>query len=299
MRRQDVEYFCHGEPIRGWYYRPTSGGDHPAVLFCPGYSGTRYAAFYQPYVESLVERGYAVLLSDYRGWGDSGGPRGVIDPRMQTDDLRAGISFLETRVEVDRDRIGVLGVSFGGGHATYLNAVDHRVRAAAAVSAVADGQVLLRSMRREYEWYELLEELGDEQRRVVLGEPPRLVHPNEDIQIPTPERRATKVKGNVDSSKTPTQTPLLDVQAILEYAPRRLAAETRRMLWICMEHDAVVPPSESRSMFELAPRPKRLVVLPGHGHYSAYVDHLDVIRSEIESWFDVHLAPPGPSTHEA
>ena len=217
---------------------------------------------------------------------------------MQTDDLRAGISFLETVDRVESDRIGVLGVSFGGGHATYLNAVDRRVRAGAAISAVGDGEVLLRSMRREYEWYEFLSELGEEQRRVATGHTPRLVHPNEDIQIPTPERRATKVKGKVDPSKTPTETPLLDAQAILEYAPRRVAAETSRMLWICTEHDDVVPSSESRLMFDLASQPKRLVVLPGGGHYRTYIEHFDQILAELLTWFDRHLGKPGASAYD-
>jgi dipeptidyl aminopeptidase/acylaminoacyl peptidase len=298
MERRDVEYFSDQVSIRGWLYEPGTGGPSPAVLFCPGYSGTRYAAFYQPYIERLVSAGYAVLLSDYRGWGDSGGTRGVIDPRLQTDDLRAGISFLETVASVDAARIGLLGVSYGGGHATYVNAVDERVRTAAAISAVGDGEVLLRSMRREYEWYEFLAELGEERRRVVTGAEPRLVHPNEDIQIPTPERRSTKVKGAVDPSKTPTQTPLLNVQAILEYAPRRVAAETRRMLWICTEHDDVVPSHQSRLMFELAPQPKRLVVLPGGGHYRTYIEHLDRNVAEILSWFEQHLGSPQPSVFE-
>ncbi len=292
--RLDVEYLSGGSRIRGWLELPEGAGPHPAVVFCPGYGGTKYAAFYQPYVEALVASGFGVLLSDYRGWGDSDGPRGHIDPRHQTDDLRAGITFLETRPEVARDRIGMLGVSFGGGHATYVNAVDARVRAAVAISAVGDGAAFLHSMRREYEWYEFLDSLAEERRRVVLGAEPTLVHPNEGIQIATPERRATTVKGQVDPSKVPDRTPLLCAEAILEYAPRRFAAEARRMLWICVEGDAVVPASQSRQMFELATDPKRLVVLPGRGHYAAYLGQFDAIWRETGAWFEEHLAAPAP-----
>lgn len=301
--REDVEYTCDGVTIRGWLYRPAAEpGDatrRPAVVFCPGYSGTRYAAFYQPYVEALVARGTLVLLSDYRGWGDSEGPRGVIDPHLQTNDLRAGISYLETRPEVDPDRIGLLGVSFGGGHATTVNALDRRVRCAVAISAVGDGEGFLRSMRREYEWYELLDRLAAERTRVVLGGEAELVHPNEDIQISTPERRATRVKGAVDPSKVPDRTPLLCAQAILDYAPRRFAAETRCMLWICVADDAVVPSEQSRRMYGLAPEPKRLVVLPGRGHYSAYLDRFDAIWAETADWLDRHLGPRTPIAVEA
>lgn len=294
MRPDDVTYYSDGQRIRGWLYLPQRR-PAPAVVFCPGYTGTKYAAFYQPYVEALVAAGYAVLLSDYRGWGDSEGPRGHIDPRMQTDDLRAGLSYLETRPEIDRSRLGLLGVSYGGGHATYINGVDARVRAAVSISGVADGRTFLRSMRREHEWYEFLDALAEERRRLAVGEAPRLVHPNEEIQVATPERRATTVKGNVDPSKLATETPLVCAQAMLDYAPRRLAPETRRMLWVCVEEDAVVPSEESRQMFDLAPHPKRLVVLPGRGHYSAYLEQFATIWAEIDTWFATHLAEPGPA----
>jgi uncharacterized protein len=294
VERVGVRYVSDGEWIDGWLYLAGRSEPGPAVIFCPGYTGTKYAAFYQPYVEALVGAGYAVLLSDYRGWGDSEGKRGIIDPRRQTDDLRAGISYLETRPEVDRSRIGVLGVSYGGGHATYINAVDRRVRTAVTISAVGDGQTFMKSMRREYEWYELLDALAEEHRRVATGNEPRLVHPNEEIQIATPERRTTTVKGNVDPSKLSTQTPLLCAQAMLDYSPRRYAAETRNMLWICVAEDAVVPSEQSYQMYNLAPEPKRLVVLPGRGHYSAYIDQFAAIWSEIEPWFGRFLASPEP-----
>lgn len=292
MDRIDVQYVSGGDRISGWLYLPAAAGPAPAVVFCPGYTGTKYAAFYQPYVEALVGAGHAVLLSDYRGWGDSEGARGVIDPRMQTDDLRAGISFLETRPEIAGDRVGLLGVSYGGGHATYIDAVDNRIRAAVAISAVGDGREFMRGMRREYEWYEFQDALAEERRRVATGAQPRLAHPNEEIQIATPERKTTTVKGNVDPSKLATATPLMCAQAMLDYSPRRYAAETRNMLWICVAEDAVVPSEQSRAMFAAAPEPKRLVVLPGRGHYSAYLDRFDAIWSEIEAWFGQHLGPP-------
>ncbi|MBX3031191.1 MAG: alpha/beta fold hydrolase [Chloroflexi bacterium] len=292
--REDVQYRSGGSVIKGWFYVPQVAAPAPAVVFCPGYSGTRQAAFYQPYVEALVDAGIGVLLSDYRGWGDSEGPRGVIDPMMQTEDLRAGLTWLETRPEVDATRLGLVGVSFGGGHATFIDGIDPRVRAAVSISGVADGRDFLRSMRRRYEWQEFQDRLAEEARRVVVGGEPSRVHPNEDIQIPTPERRTTTVKGPAASNAPVVSTPLLDAQRIIDYVPRRLAAETRRMLWICVEGDVVVPSDHSRSMFALAPEPKRLVVLPGTAHYAAYVEHLPVIREEILAWFGRHLVAAGP-----
>jgi dipeptidyl aminopeptidase/acylaminoacyl peptidase len=125
------------------------------------------------------------------------------------------------------------------------------------------------------------------------------VHPNEEIQIATPERRATTVKGTLDPSKIVTSTPLLDAQSIIDYSPRRVAAESRRMLWICIENDAVVPATQSLQMFDLASAPKRLVILPGNSHYGAYVEHFARIREEIDQWFRTHLFDVSATTRES
>lgn len=292
MQTDNVEYWVRGDKVRGWFYAPDSRDDRlPGVVFCPGYSGTRFAAFYQAYVERLTDAGFVVLLSDYRGWGDSDGIRGVIDPLQQVEDIRAGLTYLETRPEVDRDRLALFGVSFGGGHATYVAGIDRRVRAAVAVSAVSDGREWMRRMRREYEWIDFLQQLSEERRSVVLGNPPTLVHPNEGIQVSTPERRTTKVKGQVDPSKIPDRSPLWCADAIIDYSPAVMAPNARGVLWICLEQDAVVPPEHSHTLYRLAQEPKRLVVLNGSSHYAAYVEHLDNIWRETRDWLTSRLSP--------
>jgi fermentation-respiration switch protein FrsA (DUF1100 family) len=76
----------------------------------------------------LVEHGYGVLVLDPRGQGDSEG-----DPNLfgwsGEPDLRAAIDYLETRPDVDRDRIGGLGLSVGGELMLQTAAHDRRLQA--------------------------------------------------------------------------------------------------------------------------------------------------------------------------
>jgi dienelactone hydrolase len=48
-------------------------------------------------------------------------------------DAMRGIDYLQGRPEVDPERIGCLGLSFGGTMTTYLSALDERIKAAAIV----------------------------------------------------------------------------------------------------------------------------------------------------------------------
>src|SRR5690606_14916758 len=111
------------------------------------------AKLYLPYHEALTAAGYAVLIFDYRGFGDSGGDRGTLSPATQLDDLINSVTYLQTREDIDSDRIGVFGSGgTGGGNAVLLAARDPRIRSAVAQVPVADGYNWLKRMRREYEW---------------------------------------------------------------------------------------------------------------------------------------------------
>jgi uncharacterized protein len=296
VRREDITFFSGGLKCSGWFYpadRADSDPPAPGVVFCPGYTGSKFAAFYQPYVERFVAAGIAVALIDYRGWGESEGPRGVIDPRWQVADIRSALTYLETRSDVDSDALGVIGVSFGGGNAIQVAGIDQRVKAVVSVSGIADGEAFLRSTRREHEWGEFLDRLDRYRRDLVLTGTQEMVAPMGDIAIPTPERRATQVKGNVPAGMTPEATPLECADAIIDFRPLDVAGRIspRAALWICVDGDVVVPPEHSESMFDAAGSPKRLVRLSGSTHYAAYLDHLDRIAEESIAWFGQWLRP--------
>ena len=110
------------------------------------------------YGEQFARHGYITLCPDARGWGercegffvtspeDPEPPlRGRRDPcnvhflKAQLwglnltalnlwDDMR-GVDYLQSRAEVDPDRIGVVGLSFGGTRTMYLGAMDERLKA--------------------------------------------------------------------------------------------------------------------------------------------------------------------------
>lgn len=290
---ENVEFQSGGETVRGWFLTPPGTVEEPGpgVVFCAGFTGTKYAAFYVPYVDHLVDAGYSVLMIDYRGWGDSDGERGVIDPASQVEDIRSGLTYLGERPEVDADRCGILGMSFGGGNVVRAASLDDRVRCCIAISAVGDGGLWLRQMRREYEWYELLDRIADDRRRRVAGAPPELVSPVEDIMIQTPERRQTTVKGAVPAGMVSTTTPLWCAEEIRNYKPYLEAARISPagLLLFAVEEDAVVPAEHSRLIYEHAVEPKRLVLMEGREHYGTYLGKFDRIWPEIASWLETHL----------
>jgi alpha-beta hydrolase superfamily lysophospholipase len=285
LERENVEYWSGGARIRGWFYA-TAGPPAPALVLCPGFTGTKFAAFYTPYIKHLVEGGWNVLLADYRGWGESEGPRGEIVPLRQVADIRAGLTYLETRPDVDALALSVFGVSFGGGVAVHAAGLDARIRCCIAVSPVSDGTQWLRQMRREYEWYEFLAEVKADEQDRNRGHAPMSSPAADGIMVPTPERLATTVKGTIPDGMVPKSTPLWCAQEIMDFRPLDIAQRISpgALLLFNVSRDAVVPPEHARNIFERAQEPKRLVPLEGAAHYGAYLEHFSTISGTSLDW---------------
>jgi pimeloyl-ACP methyl ester carboxylesterase len=294
--RQDVQYSSGGDVIRAWFYPGSGSGRRPAIIFCPGFTGTKFAAFYQPYVAAFVAAGWSVLLADYRGWGESGGPRGEIVPQRQVDDIRAGLTYLASRADVDLYRLALFGVSFGGGHAAAVAGLDSRVRACIAVSPVSDGEQWLHEMRREYEWRQFLAELDENDAVMVAGGVGRSVAAGDGIMIPTPEKRSTNIKGDVPAEMVPSETPLWCARAIIDFRPvDQIARTSAAVLVFAVSRDETVPAAHGRAIFEASPRARRLVTIEAASHYATYIDHLDTISAHSLAWLAEHAAPVEPT----
>jgi fermentation-respiration switch protein FrsA (DUF1100 family) len=96
-----------GLELAGWY-RPTANG--ATVLVVHGGGSDRKGSV--AHAELLARHGYGVLLYDARGRGESEGtPNGY--GWDWTKDVAGALAFLKGRPEVDRDRIGALGLSTG------------------------------------------------------------------------------------------------------------------------------------------------------------------------------------------
>ena len=289
MRTETVSYFSGGAEIAGLLRLPDTNGSYPAIVQGPGWLGLKDAKLYLPYHEALTAAGFAVLIFDYRGFGDSGGDRGTLSPAVQLEDLVNSVTYLQTRDDIEGDQIGVFGSGgTGGGNAVLLAARDRRIRCAVAQVPVADGYDWLKRMRREYEWYEFLDRLDMDRRKRVTSGSGEMVHPREEIMVPTPERRQAAVKKDVDDL-IPTSVPLAAAEEIMAYRPIDDAPKARNLLVIGVEDDAVTPTDHAVALFEAAPEPKQLIMQRNTTHYAAYAQYGESVIPRIVEWFRTHM----------
>ncbi len=94
-----------------------------------------------------AEAGFAALALVASHQGASEGERRFLEnPVQRADDIKSAVSYLSARKDVDRDRLGALGISTSG-HAVYAAMSDLRLRAVGTASTACLGSLLSRQAR--------------------------------------------------------------------------------------------------------------------------------------------------------
>jgi len=123
----------YGITLVGDLYIPKDRGDKKlAAIAVSGPFGAVKEQSSGLYAQTMAEQGFVTLAFDPSWTGESGGyPRNVASPDVNTEDFSAAVDFLGLQTEVDRNRIGILGICGWGGMALNTVAMDTRVKAVA------------------------------------------------------------------------------------------------------------------------------------------------------------------------
>lgn len=104
---------------------PSTGNNHPLVILATGDSPNGSGGqTWQQLAPRLLDRGMAALLFDFSGLGHSPGNYRELTLTTGCQNFDAVMEWAQTRGEHDRNRIGVVGASYGG-NVALLRAADY------------------------------------------------------------------------------------------------------------------------------------------------------------------------------
>jgi dipeptidyl aminopeptidase/acylaminoacyl peptidase len=125
-----------GYPVHGWVTVPEGPGPHPVLLTVHGGPFTQYGWTLFDETQVYVSAGYAVVQCNPRGSSGYGATHGrVIQGAWGEPDAADVLAFLDAALEepeLDADRVGIMGGSYGGYLTTLL--IGRTSRFAAAIS---------------------------------------------------------------------------------------------------------------------------------------------------------------------
>ena len=82
------------------------------------------------YAQELASRGFITIAFDPSFTGESEGtPRYMASPDINTEDFQAAVDYLSNNEDVDKDKIGIIGICGWGGMALNAAALDTRIKA--------------------------------------------------------------------------------------------------------------------------------------------------------------------------
>ena len=293
----------YGITLSGDLYLPKNSGGTPlAALAISGPFGAVKEQSSGLYANTMAERGFAVLAFDPSYTGESDGePRNIASPDINTEDFSAAVDFLGLQKNVDRNKIGIIGICGWAGFALNATAIDKRVRAVATTSMYDMSRVMSKGYNDAItpeQRAKILEQLGDQRWKdaengevsigprnlpeKLEGNEPQFV--KEYFDYYRTQRGFHPRSLNSNSGWTATNalsfmnTPLLTY--IKEIAPRPLlliAGEKAHSRYF------------SEDAYNAAAGQKELVIIPNAVHVDLY-DKVDIIPfDKLETFFKQHL----------
>ncbi|MFN0085964.1 MAG: alpha/beta hydrolase [Blastocatellia bacterium] len=265
-----------------------AGKPLPTIIQAHGWGGV--AANLRRDAIEIAGAGYLVITFDYRGWGESDARlvltkpspvkpisgqnqkftaelmevREYVDPMEQVTDWFNVINWGAGEPAVDKDRIGLRGSSFSGGHVVYVAAREPRVKALVSQVASLDGRWVGADKPQ-------MDLTRDEATKRAHGEPypaPRAVTVGRLIGAPIREK-------------------------FLRFAPVEDAAgmtETAALFIVAEKEELFDNKDHAKLAYDRMPgAKKKYVSIPNITHYGIYFEsRAQAIRLAVD-WFDQHL----------
>lgn len=291
----------YGITLAADMYTPKNASGKLAALAISGPFGAIKEQSSGLYAQTMAERGFITLAFDPSYTGESGGePRHVASPDINTEDFSAAVDFLGLQSNVERERIGIIGICGWGGMALNAAAIDKRIKAVVASTMYDMSRVMSKGYNdstTQAQRAEALEQLGQQRWKDAAAGKPALGPVSLELKGGEPQfvqeyagyYKSTK-RGfhpraiNSNSAWTITNPlsfmnmPLLSY--IDEISPRPI---------LLIHGEKAHSRYFSETAYKAAAEPKELMIIKGANHVDLY-DQMDVIPfDKLEKFFSENL----------
>ena len=252
VRIVPTEFESEGETIRGNFVLPTGKGPYSGICKFHGLPGSSDQI--HGIASNLARAGFAVLTFDFRGFRKS---EGIFRLSGEITDAIEAITHLQESEFTGEDWIGVYGASYGAAVAINANTRDTRINALCIRAPVYDTLAFVNSSFIQPAVNQLLENSPDE------------IH-----NLSDPEVREQILEWMKEDGE--------------KYNPLKVISKmpSRPFLLISGDADEAIDVPGVKRLFDLAPEPKKLIIVEGADHELSNSSAYEMTLKHIMNWFN-------------
>ncbi len=206
----------------------------------------------------------------------------------QVADTRNAVTFIAERDEVDPDRIGVIGHSFGAAVGIFAGGVDDRIACVVSLCGWGHGERKFRGQHPTAEaWEKFTGILEDGRQHKAKTGASKWVSRFDVVPIP-PELRANL------SPKAQFEIPVETAISMYNFRAEDVVADIapRPLLLFHTAGDVVTPMEQSISLFQKAGANAELMIPTGVSHFPLSEEDADHTRRLIGAWLEKFFPTP-------
>lgn len=259
-----------------WLYKPPGDGPFPVVVCGYGLSLIKEAGLQKFGERWAQDAGFASLIFDYRGFGQSDGSRNLIIIRRQTEDYRAVIRYARKHPDnFVASKIVAMGSALSGLSVATLCCDEPGLAGGMAHCPVLDGYTTM--MKSTFDIRKPFRAMLDFIASMV-GLPPVHIQvvgkPGELALLDSPSAWSGFVElyklGGLDFADAPNRIPARFIWSLMSSrAGLHLKNAKCKMLVVMASDDDIIPPEVTREVVASAPKTVEFVVAEG--------DHFDIM----------------------
>ena len=290
---EEITFISDGLELAGNLHLPDGyvpGEKLPAFIVLHGFIGSKDNSHAEIMARMLTDWGYASLRFDFRGCGKSEGQRGYVLCHDQVADAKNALNWLLQRPEIDPDRVGLIGHSFGAAVACYAGATDQRFAAIVSSCGWGHGERKFRGQHPGEAWDKFTAMLADARaEKERTGTAP--VVPRFDV-VPMAEH----LRKNL-SPQALMEVSADTAQSMYEFKAEEVIhwVSPRPILFLHGADDTVTPTEQSIRLWERAGPPKDLFLITGTDHFPL-AGAGSRTRDIVKGWLDQHFPVEGHKT---
>ncbi|KLU71827.1 MAG: hypothetical protein RHS_2541 [Robinsoniella sp. RHS] len=264
----------------------------PIILLCHGHSRHKNDGL-DVLSDHLVQSGFCTARFDFRGCSSLDPDRYELYCATQwPEDLLSAVSYISTLPCVDKNRIGVAGISMGASTAVYVSGIDTRIKSTVSMSGIGNCYEWMKGVwsRNEGDFQYFLKILEKDEEITAATGKSQLIHTLEMYHSSEEEKKNLQLDSFLNNDIN-AFVSLSSLRNMMSYRPIEKCGSIHHPIFFAHgEKDELVPAEESMQMYQAAASSiKKIKIYEGIDHNIPMDPNRQIVFEDISKWFQETL----------